>query len=270
MYIFICEPHETKLFCTQSSHGQISKQTCPAEPWTLEIIGYYWQARVKIINNKSSKSGKIAFSRPQKIILYKFSANVRCCLFITSPSRRASPSPRVPRPRVLRPTSQSTSQSNVPVQRPTSHVPVLLLVTAPSTELFSKKNHVLFSNFFPFSNMFFIRLFLANNWKKIGCHHACFLTNCRERWTWFSDRSQDGEFARWGLGRDTKWRPLCSKGALDIKLVFGCFYVFDVANTEIHTWEECKNNKEWGKSRFDEILKLWTFSWNNFVALAFC
>ena len=36
----------------------------------------------------------------------------------------------------------------------------------PSTELFSKKNQVLSSNFFSFSNMFFIRLFLANARKK--------------------------------------------------------------------------------------------------------
>ena len=41
-----------------------------------------------------------------------------------------------------------------------------------------------------------------------------------------------------------KWRPSCSKHALEIKLVFGCFYVFDIANTEIHTWKECTNNKE--------------------------
>ena len=32
----------------------------------------------------------------------------------------------------------------------------------PSMELFCKKNHVLLSNFFPYSNIFFIRLFLAN------------------------------------------------------------------------------------------------------------
>jgi len=37
----------------------------------------------------------------------------------------------------------------------------------PSTKLFSKKkNHVLLSNFFSYSNMFFIWLFLANTWKK--------------------------------------------------------------------------------------------------------
>ena len=47
------------------------------------------------------------FSRPPKIILYKF----RCCLFITSPSPRASPSPRVPRPRVSRPASHVPGQA---------------------------------------------------------------------------------------------------------------------------------------------------------------
>ena len=33
-----------------------------------------------------------------------------------------------------------------------------------------------------------------------------------------------------------------SEHALEIKLVFGCFYVFYIANTEIHTWKECTNN----------------------------
>ena len=36
----------------------------------------------------------------------------------------------------------------------------------PSWEPFSKKNHVLLSNFFSSSNMFFIMLFLANTWKQ--------------------------------------------------------------------------------------------------------
>ena len=36
----------------------------------------------------------------------------------------------------------------------------------PSWEPFFKKNHVLLSNFFSSSNMFLIRLFLANTWKK--------------------------------------------------------------------------------------------------------
>ena len=38
----------------------------------------------------------------------------------------------------------------------------------------------------------------------------------------FGDHSQDGELARWELGRDTKWRSSCSKRVLEIKLVFMC------------------------------------------------
>ena len=38
--------------------------------------------------------------------------------------------------------------------------------------IFQKKNHVLLSNFFPSSNMFFIRLFLANTPKTLGGHRA--------------------------------------------------------------------------------------------------
>ena len=51
-------------------------------------------------------------------------------------------------------------------------------------------------------------------------------------------RSQSGwRFARWELERGTK-RPSCSKYALEIKLLLGCFYVFDIAKTEIHTGKE--------------------------------
>ena len=38
----------------------------------------------------------------------------------------------------------------------------------PVGNCFPKKNHVLLSNFFPSSNMFFIRLVLANTWNKNG------------------------------------------------------------------------------------------------------
>ena len=65
------------------------------------------------------------------------------------------------------------------------------------------KHHVLISTFFSSSNMFFIRLLLANTWKKIGGHLACFLTNRCDKWAWFWDRGQDGD-----------------------------------QNTEIHTWKE--------------------------------
>ena len=39
--------------------------------------------------------------------------------------------------------------------------------------IFQKKNCVRQSNFFSSLNTFFIGLFLANAWKKIGGHHAC-------------------------------------------------------------------------------------------------
>ena len=41
MFLTVSRPPALKIFRTLSSHGQISKQTCPAEPWTLKTIGYY-------------------------------------------------------------------------------------------------------------------------------------------------------------------------------------------------------------------------------------
>ena len=49
---------------------------------------------------------------------------------------------------------------------------------------------------------------------------------------------------RGGDWDEIKWRFSCSKNVHEIKLVFGWFYEYDFANTEIHTWKECKNNKE--------------------------
>ena len=43
----------------------------------------------------------------------------------------------------------------------------------------------------------------------------------------------------WGeIQNHTKWSISCSKYALESKLVFGCFYVSDITNTEIQTWKE--------------------------------
>ena len=38
-------------------------------------------------------------------------------------------------------------------------------------------------------------------------------------------------------------RSVHSRSSL-FSVVFGCFYAFDIAYTEIYTWKECKNNKE--------------------------
>ena len=51
--------------------------------------------------------------------------------------------------------------------------------------IFQKNNHVLLSNFFSSSNMSFIRLFLANTWKKIGGHR----TRLREKENLFRYRA---------------------------------------------------------------------------------
>ena len=54
-----------------------------------------------------------------------------------------------------------------------SHSEVLALAKIhPVGEFFPKKIHVLLSNFFSSSNMFFIRRFLANTKKKFGGHRA--------------------------------------------------------------------------------------------------
>ena len=45
-------------------------------------------------------------------------------------------------------------------------------------------------------------------------------------------------------GEIQKKSPLCSKYALEIKHVFRCFYVFDIANAEIQTWKEYINYQE--------------------------
>ena len=59
----------------------------------------------------------IAVSRPPKNVLYKFSANIRCCLFITSLSPRVHvPEFHVPE---LHVSESQVSESHVPE----SHVP---------------------------------------------------------------------------------------------------------------------------------------------------
>ena len=59
----------------------------------------------------------------------------------------------------------------------------------------------------------------------------------------FGDHNQVENW-RGGDWDETQNGASCSKHALEIKLVFGCFYAFDIANTEIYTRKECKNNKE--------------------------
>ena len=127
-----------------------------------------------------------------------------------------------------------------------------LTQNTPITELFSKKNHVLLSNFFSSSNMFFIRLFLANTWKKIGCHRACFLTDCRVERSWSGWR-----ICAVGTGTRHKMVPIvfevCTRYQANSPRLF--FH----RNSYL---EKVQKQQRWGKSRFDEILKLRTFGCN--------
>ena len=54
---------------------------------------------------------------------------------------------------------------------------------------------------------------------------------------------------------------------LEIKLVFWCFYVFDIGTQKFKLDKNTLNTKEWGKSRFDEV---WIFILDYFVAPEFC
>ena len=48
-------------------------------------------------------------------------------------------------------------------------------------------------------------------------------------------------FAAWTGARYKNSAQRVLKCAHAFKLVFGCFYVFDITNTEIHTWKEYSN-----------------------------
>ena len=130
--------------------------------------------------------------------------------------------------------------------------------------IFPKK--VMFYNFFSFSNMFFIRLFLANNWKESRGSPCLF----PHKLSWKVDMvltSQSGyRICVVGTGRRYKIAPIvfevCSRDQ-------ACFRFFLWARYRQHR-KSTTYTKEWGKSRFDEILELWTFILDYFVALAFC
>ena len=53
--------------------------------------------------------------------------------------------------------------------------------------IFQKKIMFYYQNFFQTCSL--LDCAQQMPFQKIGCHRACFLTNCRERWTQFSDRS---------------------------------------------------------------------------------
>ena len=124
----------------------------------------------------------------------------------------------------------------------------------PSTELFSKKNHVLLSKFFSFSNMFFIRLFLANARKKNRVSPCLF----PHKLPWKVDivfRSQSRyRICAVDTGTRHKMAPIVFEGCSRYQACFRLFLCVWYCQHWNSYLGRCKNNKEWGKSRFDEIL----------------
>ena len=96
-------------------------------------------------------------------------------------------------------------------------------------ETIFEKNHVLLSNFFASSNMFFIRLFLANTWEKIGGSPCLF----PHKLLWTVDMVFEITVRMNNLlGGD--WGEIQTRD----QACFRLFYLFDIANTESQTWKE--------------------------------
>ena len=142
---------------------------------------------------------------------------------------------------------------------------------ALNTKLFPQKNNVLLSNFFSSLNMFFIRLFLANTWEKDRRSPSLFL----HKLLWKVDmalRSQSG----WIILRGGDWSEMQNKPhrvrsmqsrSSSFSVVFKCLIS---ATQKFKLEKSTLNTKEWGKSRFDEILEVWIFILDYFVVPAFC
>ena len=140
----------------------------------------------------------------------------------------------------------------------------------PNTKLFSPKKSCSTIKLFSSSNMFFIRLFLANTWEKNRGSPCLFL----RKLLWKVDmalRSQSGWIiCAAGTGARYKIKPIvfevCTQDQARFRLVFMCLIS---ATQKFKLEKNTLNTKEWGKSRFDEILELRIFILDYFVALVF-
>ena len=112
-----------KLFCTQSFHGKMGKATS----WTLEIISYWSADKLSSIYYLSPTAENCILQIQHKNqVMFVYHVLQSLCPLSSSPcvcSRPTSLSPHVPAS-----TCPRVPQSHVP--RPTSHVPIQLLVTA--------------------------------------------------------------------------------------------------------------------------------------------
>ena len=152
---------------------------------------------------------------------------------------------------------------------------VVSLKSSPWTKY--TKYETIFQKKIMFYSQTFFRLQICSlldcSYTKIGGHRACSLTNCCERWTWFL-RSQYGWIiCSAGTGARYKIMPIesCSKCMHSRSSLFSVVFMCLISPTQKFKLEKSTiNTKEWGKSRFDEILELWIFILDYFVAPAFC
>ena len=118
--------------------------------------------------------------------------------------------------------------------------------------------------------MFFIRLFLANTWEK-NRGSPCLLAH---KLLWKVDivlRSQSGWIlCAEGTGVRYKITPIVFEITRDQAcfLLFLCVWYRQHGTFKLE--KSTLNAKEWGKSRFDEILVLWIFIFDYFAAPVFC
>ena len=117
--------------------------------------------------------------------------------------------------------------------------------------------------------MFFIRLFLANTWEKNRGSPCLF----PHKLLWKVDmvlRSQSGNLrgGDWGeiQNNANRVRSMHSRSSL-FSVVFMCF-ISPIQKFKLE--KNTLNTKEWGKSRFDEILELWIVILDYLVEPAFC
>ena len=119
--------------------------------------------------------------------------------------------------------------------------------------------------------MFFIRLFLANTWGKNRGWPCLFL----HKLLWKVDMALRSQ-SEWiicsaGTGARYKIKPIvfevCTRDQARFRLFFLCLIS---AIQKFKLEKNTLNTKEQGKSRFDEILEVWIFILDYFVAPAFC
>ena len=134
----------------------------------------------------------------------------------------------------------------------------------------SRHGHVLLSNFVSSSNMFFIRLFLANTWKKKKEKRKknrgwqCLFPHKLWQKVDIVLRSRDLRGGDWDeIQNSSQLVPYVHPRSSLLSVVFMCL----ISPTQkFILGKSTTNAKEWGKSRFGEISELWIFVFGLFCS----